>query len=804
MHNKFTQKARNALKNAQAEAGALGHAYVGSEHILIGLAIETDSMAARILSARGIDPVKLRKKITELSGEGEKYKPGPADMTPRAKRIVELSAQIATAKGCSYVGTEHLLHAILGESDSSAVKIIQNCGVSLADLRSDLNIHQTSITVTSSTDENPPKKSKGLSPILSLYAHDLTEDAATGKTDPLIGREEELERMIRILCRRGKNNPCLVGEPGVGKTAVIEGLAKRISDGSVPPTLQGKKILCVDIPSMIAGAKYRGEFEERLKNVMNEAEKDPDILLFIDEIHIIIGAGAAEGALDAANILKPALARRSIRLIGATTLSEYKKHIERDAALERRFQAVFIDEPSQESTVSILQGLKEKYEAHHRLCISDEAICAAVRLSSRYISDRFLPDKALDLIDEAAAKMSISAYTVFPDVPMLEQQLANLKKKKEEYIFSQDFAAAAALRDKEEEIKKRLDGIKREMKKKKHSDLFLLTEEQVAEIVTQQTGIPVSKLLTADSQALMGLEEKLASHVVGQEEAIGSVCRAIRRGRVGLGLPSRPVGSFIFLGKTGVGKTKLAVSVAEELLGSKKALIRFDMSEFMEKHSVSRLIGSPPGYVGYGEGGQLTEAVRRRPYCVLLFDEIEKAHADVFNLLLQILEDGKLSDAQGRSVDFSNTIVIMTSNAGASEDKKITGFVLDRESEKARRKRMTSAVESLFSPEFLGRVDEIVVFNDLSKENLEEIAAEMLHSLSARADFLGVHLKFDPSVARLIAEKCATDPHGARPLRKLITSYAEDLITGKLLVGDIPLGSNVTVTVQDEELIFSS
>lgn len=804
MHNKFTQKARNTLKNAQTEAGALGHSYVGSEHILIGLAIEKDSMAARILSARGIDHVKLRTKITELVGEGEKYKPGPVDMTPRAKRIVELSGEIATAKGCTYVGTEHILHAIIGESDSTATKLIESCGVALYDLRSDLNTHQTSTSLAPLSDVKETQRSKKMSPLLSLYAHDITEDAALGKTDPLIGREDEIERIIRILSRRGKNNPCLVGEPGVGKTAVVEGLAKRIADGLVPPTLQGKRILCLDIPAMIAGAKYRGEFEERLKNVMNEAEKDPDILLFIDELHVIIGAGAAEGAVDAANILKPALARRGIRLIGATTLAEYKKHIERDAALERRFQAVFIDEPDQATAISILRGLKERYEAHHRLNISDEAICAAVRLSARYISDRFLPDKALDLIDEAAAKMSIAAYEIFPDVPMLESQLSELKKKKEEYIFSQDFASAATLRDKEEELRKKLDSIKREMKKKKHSGLFELTEEQVAEIVTQQTGIPVSKLLAADSQALMGLEEKLTARVVGQEQAIDSVCKAIRRGRIGLGLPCRPVGSFIFLGKTGVGKTKLAVSVAEELLGSKKALIRFDMSEFMEKHSVSRLIGSPPGYVGYGEGGQLTEAVRRRPYCVLLFDEIEKAHADVFNLLLQILEDGRLSDAQGRSVDFSNAIIIMTSNAGVSEDRKVTGFLADQESVDGRRKRMISALENVFSPEFLGRVDEIVIFNDLSEEDLEKIAAEMLDSLSARAEFLGIHLNFDLSVARLLATKCSFDVHGARSLRQLVTTYAEDLITQKLLMGDIPLGSNVTVTVQNEELILAS
>ena len=806
MHNKFTQQARNALKCAQTEAGAMGHAYVGSEHLLLGLIAEKDSIAARVLTARGLDAARIREKVVVAVGEGERLRTGPVDMTSRAKRIVEASAEVAAAKGCTYVGTEHLLSALLGVSDCTAVRLIEGFGVSPALLRSDLDAHQTSLTACpkqgkeagASEVKSKPAKT---SPLLALYTRDLTAAASEGKTDPTVGREAETERLIRILSRRQKNNPCLVGEPGVGKTAVVEGLAKRISDGNVPPTLESKRILCLDIAAMIAGAKYRGEFEDRMKNVMSEAENDPSILLFIDELHVIIGAGAAEGAVDAANILKPALARGGIRVIGATTLTEYKKHVEQDAALERRFQPVFVEEPDEKTAIEILRGLRDRYEAHHRLKISDGAITAAVRLSARYIPDRFLPDKALDLIDEAAAKMSIAAYAAFPEAPALEKRLAELKRQKEEYIFAQDFAAAAALRDQETEQRHQLDAIRKEMKKKKHADLFNLGEEQIADIVTGQTGIPVSRLLGSEGAALAGLEEKLARRVVGQPQAIDAVCRAIRRGRVGLSEPSRPVGSFIFLGKTGVGKTELAVAVAEELLGSKNALVRFDMSEFMEKHSVSRLIGSPPGYVGYGEGGQLTEAIRRRPYCVLLFDEIEKAHKEVFDLLLQILEDGKLTDSRGRVVNFCNTVVIMTSNAGATEGKKVTGFLAQSESASAHRERMLSALKDTFRPEFLGRVDEIVVFNDLCAAHLETIATGLLTSLASRADGLGVHVTFDESVAALLAKKCASSEHGARPLRHMVTTAAEDLITEKLLSGEITVGEEVTVTATDGEIV---
>ena len=807
MQNKFTQKAKNALKNAQIQAGSLGHAYIGSEHLLLGLLSEKDSIAARVLSSRGIDLGRARGRVSSKVGEGEKAKgSGPTDMTDNARRIVEGSALIASDKGCSYVGTEHMLASLLETSSCTAIRIIEELGASVSLLRADLNSHKASLSpasrVESEENTSPKKPRPKLSPLLSLYTRDLTQAAADGKTDPTIGRTAETQRVIRILSRRQKNNPCLVGEPGVGKTAVVEGLATLIAEGKVPPTLEGKRILCLDIAAMIAGAKYRGEFEDRIKNVLTEAENDPSILLFIDELHVIVGAGAAEGAVDAANILKPALARGGVRVIGATTLTEYKKHIEKDAALERRFQPVFVEEPDEDTAILILRGLRPRYEEHHRLKISDGAINAAVRLSSRYINDRYLPDKALDLIDEAAAEMSIAAYAAFPDVPLLESELSDLKRKKEELIFAQDFAAAAVLRDKETEKKALLDARRREMKKKKNADLFRLDEEQIAEVVRAQTGIPVSRLLGSQMQALAGLEQKLRARVIGQDEAISSVCRAIRRGRVGLSAPGRPVGSFIFLGKTGVGKTGLAVAVAEELLGSRNALIRFDMSEFMEEHSVSRLIGSPPGYVGYGEGGQLTEAVRRRPYCVLLFDEIEKAHPKVFDLLLQILEDGKLTDAQGRVVSFSGAIVIMTSNLGSSE-KKITGFIADSECAKARKERMSASLRDKFRPEFLDRVDEVAVFNDLDGDVLGEIANGLLGTLGERAEGLGVRLDFSPAVTAHLAHRCLAEGKGARPLRRMITSAAEDLITDGLLSGAIKSGDSVHLDVENEEIVIA-
>ena len=688
MQNKFTQKAQNTLKTAVTEAGNLGHSFIGSEHILLALAAEKDSIAARILFARGLTVAVIKAAIVGINGEGEKCRPSASDMTPQATKIIEASGDIAKKKGCTYIGTEHLLSALLCSNGSTALKIIEAAAIPIPLLTSDLNAHQSSFSSVQKErsdigdGEKARAKSKSTA-TLSLYSRDMTKIAAEGGTDPTIGRDKETERIIQILSRRQKNNPCLIGEPGVGKTAVVEGLAKRISKGDVPPCLENMRVLCLDIPSMIAGAKYRGEFEERMKNVMLEAEKNPDIILFIDELHVIIGAGAAEGAVDAANILKPALARGGIRLIGATTVNEYRKHIEQDSALERRFQSVLIEEPTIDDAIEILRGLRQRYEEHHKLKISDSAIDAAVRLSARYINDRFLPDKAIDIIDEASAKMNIAASARFPQISSLEKQLTDLRKQKEECIFSQDFSSASELRNRETVVFEELETLKKELDRKKKHGMFVLREEHIAEIITEQTGIPVNKLLGTEAQNLSDLEKRLNSRIIGQNAATHAVCAAIRRSRLGIRNPSRPAGSFIFLGKTGVGKTALATAVAEELLGNKKALIRFDMSEYMEKHSVSKLIGSPPGYVGYGEGGLLTEKVRRKPYSVLLFDEIEKAHPDIFNLLLQVIDDGKLCDSQGREVNFCNTVIIMTSNLGASDSTHISGFCDSLDKKKA-------------------------------------------------------------------------------------------------------------------------
>ncbi len=808
MQNKFTQKAQNTLNRALSEAGTLGHAYIGSEHLLLALALEKDSIAARILSARGISAPLIRSSIIGLAGEGERCRPSPQDMSPRAKRIIESSGNIAKKKGCTYIGTEHLLAALLSEDGSMGARIIEAAGIPCALLAEDLSSHQSSLGSIAKRDQKEsdasrePKHRSRLSPALTQYSRDMTELAAKGQTDPTVGRDKETERIIQILSRRTKNNPCLIGEPGVGKTAVVEGLAKRIADKCVPSCLDGKRILCLDIPSMIAGAKYRGEFEERMKNVMAEAAKDPDIILFIDELHVIMGAGAAEGAVDAANILKPSLARGAIRLIGATTVSEYRRHIERDPALERRFQSVLIEEPTVEDTVEILKGLRAKYEKHHGLKITDGAIDAAVRLSARYINDRFLPDKAIDIIDEAAARASIAACALFPEIAPLEKQLEQIREQRNDCALSQEYDRADELKQKELDVKQRLDALRREQKKKKNQELFTLKEEQVAEIVRLQTGIPVSRLLGDEREALLGLEERLNGRIIGQREAVSLVCGTIRRSRVGLRDPARPMGSFIFLGKTGVGKTELALAVAEELLGSKSALIRFDMSEYMEKHSVSKLIGAPPGYIGYGDGGQLTERVRRRPYCVVLFDEIEKAHPDVFNILLQILEDGKLTDSQGRAVDFRSTVIIMTSNAGASDDHRVTGFVSQADGNKAQRERMLSALKDIFKPEFLGRVDETVVFNDLDTASLEAIAQSMLDELSGRARAMGYNLCFDPSVAHMVALQSIKEGCGARNIRRIITRYVEDRLSVEILKGAIPHSDNVTLCATDEALIL--
>lgn len=806
MSNKFTQKAQNTLNRALVCARELGHTYIGSEHILLGLIQEKDSIASRLLLAKGTDFEKMRKEIVEIAGEGSPSSVSPSDMTPRAKRIIESSSVESVRNGNRYIGTEHLLLALLNERDCVGVRLLESEGLVIGELKNDI---YTLLAASSEKGKKAELKSgseeklkiKG-APVLSSYGRDLTEAAKDRRIDPIIGRENETERVIQILSRRSKNNPCLIGEPGVGKTAVVEGLAQRIVDGNIPESLRNRRIITLDIPSMIAGAKYRGEFEERMKNVMEEVSKNPDIILFIDELHMIIGAGAAEGAVDAANILKPALARGEMQLIGATTISEYRGHIEKDAALERRFQSVQVREPTAEQAVQILRGLRERYEAHHKLRISDEAIQAAVDLSLRYIPDRFLPDKAIDLMDEAASKVRIAHASLPHPIKDLEAQIKELEKEKEDAVSIQDFEQAAKIRDRERSARQELDGYLSQQDDADTSNLPTVYAEDIANVVTDWTLIPLNNLLEDESQRLLHLEEHLKETVVGQERAVEAVAKAIRRGRMGLKDPSRPIGSFLFLGQTGIGKTELAKSLAIQMFGSERAMIRLDMSEYMEKHSVSRLIGSPPGYVGYAEGGQLTEQIRRRPYSVVLFDEIEKAHADVFNLFLQILEDGILTDSQGRRVDFSNTIIIMTSNIGTqdAERRKILGFS-DSATEyekKARESEMLSALRERFRPEFLNRIDDIIFFDPLNISSMEHIASHMLSEIQKRAQFIGISLFFEANVPRFLAQKGFSSTYGARPLRRAIIRLIEDPLSTALLEKQFQKGDSVWVCVHPD------
>ena len=800
MPNKFTQKAQNVLTRSLSLARELGHTYVGSEHLLLSLVSEENSIAARLLAAKGASTDKLRHAIIEISGLGTPSFVCAADMTPRLKKIIEGSAAASAESNARYIGTEHLLLALLGEGDAVAVRLLEAEGIPASELKKDVRDYLASVAEQPSFSELSPTPEKPLkirgAPTLSAYGRDLGELARKGAIDPVIGRDRETERVIQILSRRQKNNPCLVGEPGVGKTAVVEGLALRIASGNVPESLRGRRIVSLDIASMIAGAKYRGEFEERMKKVMDEVSKNREIILFVDELHVIVGAGAAEGAVDAANILKPALARSELQMIGATTLAEYRSHIERDAALERRFQSVSVEEPSADQSIEILSGLREKYEAHHKISISDEAIRAAVSLSIRYIPDRFLPDKAIDLIDEAASAVRIAASKACPRREALKEELSLLLREKEEAVLSQNFELAASMRCREQELCEAIEELC-ETEENAEAALPTLDASAVAEVVTLWTGIPVHRLLEDEGRRLLHLEEELSAAVLGQERATRSLAAAIRRGRTGLGDPKRPIGSFIFLGPTGVGKTALAKALARALFGSESAMIRLDMSDYMEKHSISRLVGSPPGYVGYGEGGQLTEKVRRRPYSVLLLDEIEKAHPDVFHLLLQVLEEGVLTDAQGRNIDFSNTVMILTSNLGAQErDHKVLGFS-DAEDESERREsQMRAALREHFRPEFLGRLDEIILFRPLSTEDLARIAEQMLGEIAARAEELGITLVFSPAVARNLAEQNAKCAGGARPLRHSIVRLVEDPLSLKLLDGSICRGARVSVTVE--------
>ena len=809
MNIQFTQKAQNALSRALYFAGELGHTYVGTEHLLLGLLAERDGIASKVLRDRGVTPEGVRDGIVRTVGLGERSGVSARDYTPRTKRVIETSAALAAQNGHGYIGTEHLLLAITDEPDSYAVRLIQEEGCTAAEIREDIVAF-----FSSGERENQDRRAGGSgkssrsgdsvpgAPTLSSYGRDLCKMAKEGKIDPIIGRDEETERVIQILSRRTKNNPCLIGEPGVGKTAVVEGLAQRIVDGSVPDTLRGKTIFTLDLSGMIAGAKYRGEFEERMKNVMEEVSKNKNIILFIDEIHTIIGAGSAEGAVDAANIIKPALARGEMQLIGATTIDEYRKHIEKDAALERRFQSVTVGEPSPEDAVLVLRGLRDKYEAHHKVKITDEAIDAAVKLSVRYIGDRYLPDKAIDLIDEACSKKRISGAAKSPAVRELEAKLKAATAEKEEAILGEDYEGAAALRDKEKKLREALDA--EQGKPTDGTSPLAVTADDIADVVTAWTHIPVKKLADEEGERLLHLDELLRGRIIGQDEAVSAVARAIRRGRVGLKDPRRPIGSFIFLGPTGVGKTELCKALADVMFGDENAMIRVDMSEYMEKHSVSKMIGSPPGYVGYDEGGQLTEKVRRRPYSVVLFDEIEKAHPDVFNMLLQILEDGILTDAQGRRVDFKNTVIIMTSNcgAGAITEPKHLGFTAESGSDDKMRENVMDALKGTFRPEFLNRVDEIVVFNKLSDEDIRRITSLMLTELSARIAGSGVTVSFDGELVAHLA-KVGFDPvYGARPLRRAIVRSVEDSLSEAMLAGEVKPGDTVTAKLSNGKVVY--
>uniref|UniRef100_UPI004026887A ATP-dependent Clp protease ATP-binding subunit n=1 Tax=Eubacterium sp. TaxID=142586 RepID=UPI004026887A len=804
--NNFTQKANDVLNLAVKAAENFGHTYIGSEHILIGILKENTSRGAELLAEKGITLDKVEDLIRENTGVGNPTALSPEDFTPTAKRILEMSFQIARGMRNSFVGTEHLLLALLREGDSGAVKLIRAFSV---DEESLLEEFVNDLTKSDSDYRNSKsgKKGKSNTPTLDEFGTDLTEKAQNGGIDPVIGREKEIERVIQILSRRTKNNPCLIGEPGVGKTAIAEGLALKIVKGEVPELLEGKKIVALDLTSMVAGTKYRGDFEERIKKAMDEVKKAKNVILFIDEVHTLIGAGAAEGAVDAANILKPALARGEIQVIGATTIDEYRKNIEKDAALERRFQSVMVGEPTEEEAVEILKGLRDKYEAHHKVKISDEAIENAVKMSSRYIADRFLPDKAIDLIDEAASRVRLKAFTAPPNLKSMEQEIKRLQQEKASAVKSQDFESAAKYRDKEKELQTLLDEEKEKWRNASGRELKEVTTEDIANVVSSWSGIPVTQLTKEESERLLNMEKILHERIVGQDKAVSAVAKAIRRGRVGIKNPARPLGSFIFLGPTGVGKTELCKSLAEAMFGSEDAIIKLDMSEYMEKHTVSKLIGSPPGYVGFDEGGQLTEKIRRKPYSVVLFDEIEKAHPDVFNMLLQILEDGVLTDSKGRKVSFKNSIIIMTSNVGASkivDNKSALGFGGEENEKRNIEDLVMEDLKKTFKPEFLNRIDEIIVFNRLEKDDIKEIAKRMLKSLKKRLADMDMEIEFTDAAIDSLADAGFDNVYGARPLRRAIQQKIEDPLSELILENKVKAGEKCTVDFKDGEFTFDS
>ena len=812
---KFTKRAEKALEYAGDLAQGFGHNYIGTEHILYGLVKEGSGVASQVLNMQKITAENVVEEIEVLIGKGDKSQNrGEIGFTPRSKRVIENAFLEARKLGSEFIGTEHLLIGIMREGDSVAVRIMMDLNVNPQKLYNEIVKVINEDENAGVSDKQPKGKARGSynqTPTLNQYGTDLTKKATEGKLDPVIGRKDEIQRVIQILSRRTKNNPCLIGEPGVGKTAVAEGLAEKIIAEDVPEMLKNKRVVSLDIASMVAGAKYRGDFEERIKKCLEEVKKAGDVILFIDEVHTIVGAGSAEGAVDAANILKPLLARGEVQVIGATTLNEYRKYIEKDSALERRFSPVTVGEPTNEETIEILKGIRDRYEAHHNVKITDEAIKAAVELSTRYINDRFLPDKAIDLVDEAASRVKMRTYTQPDTLKKLEEEISAMNKEKDDAIKVQDFEKAAGLRDKIKVEKEKLQKEKEKWESKNTKSITTLTEEDIAEVVASWTGVPVKKLTQTENEKLRNLEQTLHQRVIGQNEAVDAVAKAIRRGRVGLKDPNRPIGSFLFLGPTGVGKTELSKALAESLFGNEDAMIRIDMSEYMEGHSVSKLIGSPPGYVGFDEGGQLTEKIRRKPYSVILFDEIEKAHPDVMNMLLQILDDGRLTDAQGRTVNFKNTVIIMTSNIGARliTDKTTLGFSAGDKNEESQKeyetikKDVMGELKKQFRPEFINRIDEIIVFHKLNDEDIKQIIDIMLNQVTKRMKAKDIELEIDDSVKELIAKKGVDTNYGARPLKRAIQNILEDKIAEEILDGNIKPNKKAVIKAEDDKIVVN-